>query len=755
MYANYLPFWIVAVLLVGTCHASGTSLSDTPSGLEHRLAGSSPPHPELSESVLSRLLDVLHVPDQPMHEREAAARILDHTSVNQARSLPPDSLIDFLDRLHLVPADLRWYTGRLLVYASAAHTPVYEHLMTLSAGHPEPDVRYFAARILTAAGPHPEDHDISFRHFMDLHAADADASVREAALRYIETCAYTDKRAVDLFVRLLRNTDPSRRFLAARALEKSGEYAGDALPHLLDLLSAEDGYPAIRAQAWRALRSVGGDDPRIAGPQAPRSSGSGDMVPGLEQRLDAGFRSSAESDRFTFPDSFSKGEALFSTRGWRGGEMQIPAFPGAQGFGKWTPGGRGGEVYHVTSLGDDGPGTLRDAVSESHRIIVFDVSGIIELEEQLDIEQPFITIAGQTAPGRGITVSGSRTQISANDIILRHLRFRPGDESGQRDKAINVTTADNIIIDHLSTSWAKEETMSVVHSGRVTIQNSLITHGLVDAGHYKGDRGYGSLIRGAGPGNRDYAQGSNYSFINNLWAHQRSRAPRPGNYLDHQTDPVGPVFDFRNNVFYNWGGNRSGDNFDDHSISRYNFIGNYYKPGPDSDGHYAFYEESPYAMAYWRDNAMAGAVPDDQSQLILGLEEIPGDYLQPQPFHAGDYGITLSARESYYRVLERSGAHPRDHYDRNVIEEVRTGGGTLIDSHTETVGFPHHGRALPPVDTGGNSMPDWWLIRHGIHPETTLNPDGDFNRSGYTNIEEYLNGTSLDLFYQAGSPAKK
>jgi hypothetical protein len=188
----------------------------------------------------------------------------------------------------------------------------------------------------------------------------------------------------------------------------------------------------------------------------------------------------------------------------------------------------------------------------------------------------------------------------------------------------------------------------VVHSGRVTVQRSIISHGLVDAGHRKGSRGYGSLVRGAGPGNHDYAQGSYYSFINNLWAHQRSRAPRPVNYRHRNLDPVGPLYDFRNNVFYNCGGLNAGDNFDAESISRYNFIGNYYQPGVNSDGKFALNDVAPHARAHWSANAMDGRIPDNPRSLVRG--DRGDDYFQPEPFKAGRVR-TENAHDAYRRVL--------------------------------------------------------------------------------------------------------
>ncbi|MGB4163259.1 MAG: pectate lyase, partial [Bacillota bacterium] len=199
-----------------------------------------------------------------------------------------------------------------------------------------------------------------------------------------------------------------------------------------------------------------------------------------------------------------------------GETVAVPAFPGAEGFGMWTVGGRGGKVYVVTNLSDSGPGSLREAVEASGpRIVVFAVSGTIHLKSRLTITNPYITIAGQTAPGDGITIADYDVVIRADEVILRHVRIRLGDRTRQEADALWIDGAKNVIVDHVSTSWSVDECLSVSASDNVTVQWCFITESLLHSFHSKGAHGYGSLVRGE--------FGSKYSFHHNLWAHHSGR----------------------------------------------------------------------------------------------------------------------------------------------------------------------------------------------------------------------------------------
>src|SRR4051794_6853731 len=265
---------------------------------------------------------------------------------------------------------------------------------------------------------------------------------------------------------------------------------------------------------------------------------------------------------------------------------ELVAFPGAEGAGRLAAGGRGGRVLRVTNLDEGGPGSLRAAIeAEGPRTIVFDVGGTITLKKPLIVRNGRVTVAGQTAPGGGIAVRGYVFEIRADDVVVRYVRARLGDETKQETDAFTVVSGRRIMVDHVSASWSVDETLSAgapIHKPEdaltdLTVQWSLIGESLNKSVHSKGEHGYGSLIRGA--------FGARMSFHHNLWAHHAARMPRPGNYLPPKQDPIGPFFDFRSNVFYDWGGGYSGydaDSGDKASHSAYNFVDNYYKAGPAS-----------------------------------------------------------------------------------------------------------------------------------------------------------------------------
>lgn len=414
------------------------------------------------------------------------------------------------------------------------------------------------------------------------------------------------------------------------------------------------------------------------------------------------------------------------------------AFPGAEGAGRHALGGRGGAVLRVTSLEDSGPGSLRAAVeTEGPRTIVFDIGGTIRLASPLTIRRGRVTVAGQTAPGGGITLRDQPLIIAADDVVVRHIRSRLGDESGAEADAISIERGRRIILDHVSASWSVDETLSVgsrydppergVYD--VTVQWSVIAESLNASGHAKGDHGYGSLVRGG--------HGARMTFHHNLWASHRARMPRPGNYNPPATDPTGPLFEFRSNVFYNWGGAHAGYNADTESLSAYAFIGNAYLPGPDSDGRLAFEEDNPLARAWFEGNAMEGAAPADPWSLVRNSDR-PGYRLGARPEWAAAAGESPEA--ALTRVLEGAGAGPvRDAVDARIVAGVGDRSARIIDSQTQVGGWPELETGAPWADADGDGMPDGWEDARGLNradpADGPEDPDGD----GFTNLEDWLN----------------
>ncbi|MCA9172362.1 MAG: hypothetical protein KDB23_32080, partial [Planctomycetales bacterium] len=314
---------------------------------------------------------------------------------------------------------------------------------------------------------------------------------------------------------------------------------------------------------------------------------------------------------------------------------QLSAFPGAVGQGAASAGGRGGDVYRVTTLDDYGrtdkpvAGSLRHGIESAAgpRTIVFDIAGGIELARPLIITHDNLTVAGQTSPG-GVTVWGYNTSVSrAHDVVIRYLRFRTGDFNAQQVNAdgtpssppagkgkmdlrgdsadcLSVVASDRVILDHVSTSWGMDETLSVTTSRNVTVQHSMIANSLNDSFHNKGPHGYGSLVRGElTAADRATNQGG-YTFYGNLWAHHTHRNPSVGGQQNLQ---AGQSVDERrstdvnliNNVVYDWGAQPTHRN--NEGLVRANLIGNYYVAGPESQSGRIFNENNKAETQLYQD----------------------------------------------------------------------------------------------------------------------------------------------------------
>ena len=404
------------------------------------------------------------------------------------------------------------------------------------------------------------------------------------------------------------------------------------------------------------------------------------------------------------------------------------SFPGAEGAGQYAVGGRGGDVYQVTNLADAGPGSFRDGIETASgpRTIVFQVSGTIHLQSDLLIEKPYLTVAGQTAAGGGITIADRGVVINGtHDIIMQFIRFRPGDTYSRREAssepdALWIRNSRDVIIDHVSTSWGTDETLSVTHNSRnVSVQWSFITEALRDTGHNRGDRGYGSLINGG-----------DITFHHNLYAHNRSRNPRPGEAVR---------LDFVNNVMYNVGG-RYGYSGTDDEVSL-NYVGNYGVDGPNTSATSLFASHSTetriFVAGNYRD-AIRNRILDGRD---VGSGAIGGDYTRVFSRFGLPQVATTDAVQAYIDVLSHAGAAlTRDEIDHRIVGSVLNQTGAHIDSQNEVGGWPELAARRPATDTNGDGIPDAWAIAAGLDPREDVSRR--FSANGYTYLENYLHSCS-------------
>ncbi len=437
---------------------------------------------------------------------------------------------------------------------------------------------------------------------------------------------------------------------------------------------------------------------------------------------------------------------------------QVPiAFPGAEGFGKYTTGGRGGKVMMVSNLDDDGPGSLRAAAQlKEPRMIVFSVSGTIHLNSPLVIRGN-VTIAGQTAPGDGICIADYPVSLGGDNIIIRYMRFRMGDRYQNKgmvdgaggDDAFGGVRKNRIIIDHCSMSWSTDEVCSVYAGDSITLQWNIIAEPLNYSYHFeKGDKdferhGFGGIWGGL-----------HASFHHNLFAHCNSRTPRFDGIRNAPTENC----DFRNNVIYNWGGNNAyaGEG------GSYNIVNNYYKWGPATGKNVKNRVFNPFKRAdipfgkfYVNGNYVDGepeVTADNWKGVHLsdGTDEDKAAARLEKPFPGMD--VTLNnAADAYNFVLANAGASSfRDTLDKRIVEDVRNRTGRLIDVQG---GYPHGTpyevsksawpalKSLPaPADTDKDGMPDAWERSNGLNPADPSDANGYKLSKQYTNIESYING---------------
>ena len=486
------------------------------------------------------------------------------------------------------------------------------------------------------------------------------------------------------------------------------------------------------------------------------------------------------------------------------------AFPGAEGCGMFTSGGRGGDVYHVTNLNDSGPGSLRYGIEElktleqqgkrKPRTIVFDVAGIINLESDLCIWMGDLTIAGQTAPGDGICIKNfplkfKDTDVSGyqdpHNVIIRFIRCRMGDEKQTADDAMTGRRTHHVIIDHCSLSWCTDECASFYDNSAFTMQWCFITESLFYSVHGKGAHGYGGIWGGKGA-----------TFHHNLLAHHTSRTPRLcGSRYSGKPDEE--KVEIANNVFYNWGpinGGYAGEG------GSYNFLNNYYKPGPATSNKnnlvYKIFEpnadngsnnnaEGVTGVFYLEGNyfdSSCSALSETQKSLCASVNADNWAGLLPKGidnaeslksstrFDISSDASTLrldSAADARSKVIICGGASlRRDEVDTRIAEEVYRGNSTftgssdssekaskygsynlggIIDTQTDAGGWPQY-HALPTetarnTDTDGDGMPDWFETQFGLNPSNAA--DGNARtldiKGRYTNLEMYLHYLVRDV----------
>ena len=433
------------------------------------------------------------------------------------------------------------------------------------------------------------------------------------------------------------------------------------------------------------------------------------------------------------------------------------AFPEAEGYGKYSRGGRGGVVYEVTNLNDSGQGSLRAAVEASGpRTVVFRVSGTIVLDSPLTIRHPYITIAGQTAPGDGICIRRHPLNIDADHVIIRYVRVRLGDESGNDYDAVSSRYTKHIILDHISASWSVDECMSIYHCDSITVQWCIVSESMSKSNHIKGSHGFGGIW------------GSNYgTYHHNLLAHHSSRNPRMASGSGNT--------DYRNNVIYNWGyqslygGEKFQQGNDKFNFSNFNIVANYYKPGPATRlgevmcriANPSYRSEVDYGKWYIADNTVEGNEKVSADNWNGGVQtDISFEKIKLEKPWASMLITQQTAEEAYKTVLDNVGAHlpKRDVIDERILKEVRGGYATfegasykkehqvadttqvcgIIDTQNDVGGWPELKSRPAPKDTDHDGMPDKWEKKNGLNPNNA-DDRNTIASDGYTMLEKYLN----------------
>jgi hypothetical protein len=425
------------------------------------------------------------------------------------------------------------------------------------------------------------------------------------------------------------------------------------------------------------------------------------------------------------------------------------AFNGAEGYGRFAIGGRGGKVVEVTNLNDDGPGSLREAITNNigPRTIVFTVSGLITLNSRLTLNQPYITIAGQTAPGKGICIRRAPFGMSgAHDVIIRDVRVRLG--SGSTYDGMGMSGSDYCIIDHSSISWTIDEAFSSRSGKNITLQRTLISEALNIAGHQ-------NYPAGTMHGYAASISGDIGSFHHNLLAHNDGRNWSLAGGLDGNGYYSGRL-DIFNNVVYNWYKRAT-----DGGAHEVNFVNNYYKQGPSTETNYALiaqYDNFPGTQQYYFDgNVMPGVFNESNQTDGRKYTGTPNGYSPwvDKPFFPS-YATIHTAGDALKNVLSDVGCTQPvfDDHDIRVIKETLNGTYTYSGSVSGLPGLPDTDQDVgswenyPEIyrdanwDSDHDGLPNWWENLHGLNPNSAADDFSDSNadddHDGYTNLEDYL-----------------
>ncbi len=422
------------------------------------------------------------------------------------------------------------------------------------------------------------------------------------------------------------------------------------------------------------------------------------------------------------------------------------AFPGADGFGKYATGGRGGRMVEVTNLNDDGAGSFRQAVTaKGSRIVIFKVSGTIHLKKAITISSPNLTIAGQSAPGDGICISGAPVNFKANNMIVRFLRFRLGDLGHSHESCVSAIGYTQILFDHCSFSWGTDYNAIFYNNADFTAQWCIFSESLYKPKKSKNAQGSGVM-----------AGGMKASFHHNLFAHNAKWNPYFDGASHHQSTAEKELVEFQNNVIYNWGENSSYEN----GGGNFNVINNYYKPGPATtkENKSKVLSISGNGKFFLGGNIIfsGNSISSDNWRGVLDINKLKKEIKSDIRFESGITGKVQPAEDAYIDVMAKAGASfRRDDTDSRIIQSTGTGsaihGGVfgdkkgIIDSQQTIGGWPVLKSAEPKTDSDGDGIPDDWEKKKGLDPNNGSDAMTRTLDQHYDNIEVYLNDLVKDI----------